>query len=72
MQHLRLPTMGARLRVLSGPHAGEVVTVLHVRESFPGDPVVTVQAQNGMPTYWRPAWGVRGMPMTEALPSVAH
>ena len=72
MQHPTLPTMGARLRVLTGQHAGEVVTVLHVREAFANDPVVTVVPPNGMPTYWRPAWGLNGMPAFEALPTVAR
>lgn len=71
MQLPTLPTLGARLRVLTGQHAGEVVTVLHVRESFEADPVVTVITQNGMPTYWRPAWA-HGMPTVEALPIAAR
>ncbi len=72
MQPTKLPTLGARLRVLTGSHAGEIVTVLHVRESFVNDPVVTVAPKGGMPIYWRPAWGQRGMPQTEALPNAAH
>lgn len=72
MQYLTLPPERARLRVLSGTHTGEVVRVLHVRQAFEADPVVTVITQSGMPTHWRPAWGLRGMPKFEALPIAAH
>ena len=71
MQPTAVPHQGARYRVLSGINAGKTARVLSVRESHPNDPVVTATV-DGLPVYWRPAWGVRGMPQLEALPRAAH
>ncbi len=66
------PAIGARLRITGGSHRGEIATVLSVREPHPNDPIVTIKSDTGMLAHWRPAWGLRGMPTTEALPNVAH